>query len=124
MRPSPPPRLAAGVIAATVFGVTVTALTFHQRSYLHRSGWSSVHRSPVEWPSILALGPDGWLFSFVLVVVAVLLLFLAVELRRTIPTDRVTPWAVAIAAPATAIEGELYDEVARRRPRTRPSPAS
>jgi hypothetical protein len=52
------------VIAGTLLlAVTFFSLTVAQRRYLQSQHWSPVHRTPTEWPSLLATGPHGWLLS-------------------------------------------------------------
>lgn len=58
----------AGVGAPCLLAVVFVVLTLVQRSFLERGGWSALHRSAVEWPSVLELGPQGWVMQAALVV--------------------------------------------------------
>lgn len=49
-----------------------TGLTLGERGFLERSGWSALHRTPVEWPSLLETGPHGWLMQAALVIAGAL----------------------------------------------------
>lgn len=66
-RRSPAPVL-GGLAAPIIFVAVVLALTAAESTFLRRSGWSAVHRTKVEWPSLLALGNQGWLLTATLVV--------------------------------------------------------
>jgi hypothetical protein len=77
--PTTPRRLAAaaGFGLVTILVSVMLVLTIVQRHYLTAIGWSPVHRSPVEWPSLLATGPHGWLMSAAFTLAAALALVLA-----------------------------------------------
>lgn len=51
----------AGMISPLVFGFTITVLTFLEYDFITGIGWTPVENSNVPWPSVLALGPYGWL---------------------------------------------------------------
>lgn len=44
-----------------VFLVVLVTLTIRQRDYIEELDWSAVHRTPLQWPSLLATGSGGWL---------------------------------------------------------------
>lgn len=60
MQPSVRARSIAGGLAPALFLVVLVVLTLAEQDFLRRVGWSAVHRTPVEWPSLLALGHSGW----------------------------------------------------------------
>jgi hypothetical protein len=51
----------AGMVAPMLLAIVFVSLSLRQQSFLESSGWSAVHRTKVEWPSLLELGPQGWL---------------------------------------------------------------
>jgi Protein of unknown function (DUF998) len=57
-------RLAARLAPAGLAFVLLV-LSFTERDYLRAIGWSPVRRTRTEWPSVLALGPHGWVLTAV-----------------------------------------------------------
>jgi MFS family permease len=55
-------RLAPGGLA-----LVLLVLSFSERDYLRAIGWSPVRRTRTEWPSVLALGPHGWVLTIAFV---------------------------------------------------------
>ncbi|WP_182378688.1 DUF998 domain-containing protein [Nocardioides sp. WS12] len=51
------------MIASALLPGVMAGLTLRQRDFLDRVGWSPVGRTDTQWPSLLALGPDGWVLS-------------------------------------------------------------
>jgi hypothetical protein len=43
--------------------LVLLVLSFSERDYLRAIGWSPVRRTRTEWPSVLALGPHGWVLT-------------------------------------------------------------
>jgi Protein of unknown function (DUF998) len=64
---------------------TVILDTVWSRGFLRRAPWSPVHRSVVEWPSILLLGPHGTTLAVTFVVVAALEVLFVYTLPRVLP---------------------------------------
>lgn len=60
----------AGIIAPLLLAAVFLALTIEERSFLRSSGWSAIHRTEVEWPSVLELGAHGWVMQVALVAAA------------------------------------------------------
>jgi hypothetical protein len=60
-RPWPGPRLAAaaGLIGPGYLGGTILALTLRQGAFLRSLGWDPLRAPTLDWPSGLALSPDG-----------------------------------------------------------------
>ena len=84
------PAFLAGLAAPVLWSVGVLAATVHEHAYLDSIGWSAIHRSPVEWPSVLMIGPDGWLVSALFVACGILALVFVIALsrvaRESVPT--------------------------------------
>jgi hypothetical protein len=59
--PWPPPRLvvAAGLAGPLMLGATIVTLTLRQLEFLRTLGWDPLWAVTVDWPSGLALSPDG-----------------------------------------------------------------
>lgn len=76
-----------------MLALVMVAMTIAERRYLQAVGWSPIHRTPTEWPSILALGPRGWLLTVSFLIAGVLGAFIGVELGNVAPT-----WGLRIAA--------------------------
>lgn len=55
-------RLAARLAPASL-ALVLLVLSFSEREYLRAIGWSPVRRTRTEWPSVLALGPHGWVLT-------------------------------------------------------------
>jgi hypothetical protein len=55
-------RLAARLAPAGL-ALVLLVLSFSERDYLRAIGWSPVRRTGTEWPSVLALGPHGWVLT-------------------------------------------------------------
>jgi hypothetical protein len=104
---------AAGVVAPVLFAAVAVGLTFHERAFLDGSGWSPVHRAPVEWPSLLALGPDGWLMSATFVACGVLGLLFARAVARRLPAAVPGAALVAVVSIAVALEAFKADKPMR-----------
>jgi hypothetical protein len=65
------------VLAPALLAGAMGALTIYEAPFLREVGWSSVHRTPTEWPSLLAVGPGGWLMVLAFAIAAVLGAWLA-----------------------------------------------
>lgn len=52
-----------GVVAPLLLAVVFLALTLTQLGFLREVGWSAIRRTDVEWPSLLELGPHGWIMQ-------------------------------------------------------------
>jgi Protein of unknown function (DUF998) len=55
-------RIAARLAPAGL-ALALLVLSFSERDYLRAIGWSPVRRTRTEWPSVLALGPHGWVLT-------------------------------------------------------------
>lgn len=62
MRATGAVRLAARLAPASL-ALVLLVLSFSERDYLRAIGWSPVRRTRTEWPSVLALGPHGWVLT-------------------------------------------------------------
>lgn len=79
----------AGLIAPPLFVAATVAVTLADRRFVERSEWSAVHRSEVGWPSVVMLGPNGWVVVAALAACGVLVIAFASAL-----------WALVSGAPA------------------------
>lgn len=59
-------RVAARVAPAGL-AVVLLVLSLSERDYLADVGWAPVRRTRTEWPSVLALGPHGWVLTIAFV---------------------------------------------------------
>ena len=68
-----PLRLAGrgGVAAVVALPIVMFLLTLVEADFLRSQGWSPVGRTETQWPSLLALGPGGWLMSAAFAVSAI-----------------------------------------------------
>lgn len=64
-------RLAARLAPAGL-ALVLLVLSLSERDYLRAIGWSPVRRTRTEWPSVLALGPHGWVLTIAFVAAGVL----------------------------------------------------
>ncbi len=82
-------------VAVPPLAMLVLALMiFWQLDFLEEQGWSPVRRTPVLWPSLLALGPQGYVATAVFVLLGAAVLAFALRLLNSpTPTDR---WAGAL----------------------------
>ncbi len=53
----------AARLAPAGLALVLLILSFSERDYLRAIGWSPVRRTRTEWPSVLALGPRGWVLT-------------------------------------------------------------
>lgn len=73
--------------------LVLVALVFWQLDFLEDQGWSPVRRTEVLWPSLVALGPQGYVATAAFVLLGAAVLAFAVRLLRSpTPADR---WAGA-----------------------------
>jgi len=100
-----------GTIVPPLFTMTVVGLTIAEHSFLSKAGWSAVHRTPVEWPSLLALGPYGAVLEIAFILCGGLLgafgstVALSARSRR----PRFAGFSIATAGVALALEAFKAD---------------
>jgi hypothetical protein len=78
--PWPGPRLAAaaGLIGPLYLGGTIVTLTLRQGAFLRTLGWDPLRAPTVDWPSGLALSPEGgWMIAAFLISGGLLAVFAA-----------------------------------------------
>ena len=75
------------MIAPLLLSGTIITLTIMNAGFLRSSGWSPVHRTKVEWPSLLTLGPHGWVLVVAFVVCGLLGMGLAAAMYVIVPTQ-------------------------------------
>ncbi|NTU81906.1 MAG: DUF998 domain-containing protein [Chloroflexales bacterium] len=90
----PGPRLAAaaGLAGPLLLGGTILTLTLRQQAFLHTLGWDPLRAPTVDWPSGLALSPDGpWMVAAFVGSGALLSLF-AAGLHRHLARSGAPGW--------------------------------
>ncbi|HEX6702418.1 MAG TPA: DUF998 domain-containing protein [Gaiellaceae bacterium] len=98
-----PLAVVAGMLAPPFLAAVFIALTIDQRAFLDASGWSPVRRTPVEWPSVLLLGPHGWAEQVAFVVAAALEFIFAIALLSLAPTGTARLGALLVGVAALAL---------------------
>ncbi len=98
--PWPGPRLAvaAGLAGPLLLGGTILTLTLRQREFLRTLGWDPLRAVTVDWPSGLALSPEGqWMVAAFLGSGALLSVFGAGLQHHLAASGPTTPGARLIA---------------------------
>jgi Protein of unknown function (DUF998) len=103
---------AAGLFASALLAAVFVGLTVYQADHLRAMGWSAVHRSKVEWPSLLELGPAGWIEVVVFILIGPLGLLFALALFRSLRTKASRAGAallglMSLAVPFMAFEPDV-----------------
>lgn len=99
----PGPRLTAGVGLAgpLLLGGTILTLTLRQQAFLRSLGWDPLRAPTVDWPSGLALSPEGaWMVGAFLGSGALLGVF-AAGLQRHLASDGPTSWGPRLLGAAS-----------------------
>lgn len=65
--------LRCGIFAPWMMMGSLAAMTWHQLGFLREERWSPLHRNPIQWPSLLLLGPDGWIVGLSFVICGLLI---------------------------------------------------
>lgn len=89
----------AGALAPFVFLLAAVGISWVEEDFMGRLGWD-------EWPSGLALGPDGWLQIVNFIVLGVLLIAFALAVRAVPARNRwvrVAPVLLALAGVAAVM---------------------
>jgi hypothetical protein len=94
---------AAGLLASALLASLFAGLTVYQSQHLRAVGWSAVHRTKVEWPSLLELGPAGWIEVAAFILVGPLGLLFALALFRNLQTKAARAGAVMLGLMSLAI---------------------
>ena len=77
--------MAGGLIAPPLFVAATVIVTLVDKPFVDDSEWSAVHRSEVGWPSVVMLGPNGWLVIAALVTCGGLVIGFASALWPLVP---------------------------------------
>ena len=81
------------------------ALTFIQREFLASRHWTPVGRNPVQWPSVMLLGPAGWILGASLVIAAAVLMLAGFYLVTWQSTAvRIAGASLALVGAAVALQ--------------------
>lgn len=98
--PGPGLTIAAGVTGPLLLGGTILVLTLRQQAFLRSLGWHPLLAPTVDWPSGLALSPDGpWMIGAFLGS-GVLLGVFAAGLHRHLEADG-RPWGTGLIGAAS-----------------------
>jgi hypothetical protein len=85
--------LVGGLMAPPLFVGATVVVTLLDKPFVDESGWSAVHRSEVGWPSVVMLGPNGWLVIAALVACGLLVVGFASALWQVV--DEAAPMRIA-----------------------------
>lgn len=99
----PGPRLAAaaGMLGPLLLGGTILALTLRQGAFLRQLGWDPLRAPTLDWPSGLALSPEGgWMIAAFLGSGGLLALF-ATGLHRQLAATGAAPWGPRVLGGAS-----------------------
>jgi hypothetical protein len=73
----------AGMIGPILFAIVVTGLTIAQADFMRTLGWNPL--GPViDWPSGLAMGPNGWLMTVTFFLCGSMMAFFAYGLKLSL----------------------------------------
>lgn len=98
---SPELAVVAGVAGPLLLGGTILTLTLRQQAFLRSLGWHPLLAPTVDWPSGLALSPDGpWMIGAFLGSGALLGVF-AVGLHRHLEAVGPPPWGTRLFGAAS-----------------------
>ncbi len=76
-------RWVVSVAVPPVAAFVLVAMTVRQLDFLREQPWSPVRRTRILWPSLLAVGPQGWVVGAVFVLLGVAVLACAIGLLRS-----------------------------------------
>ena len=93
----------AGALAPPAFVLVLVPLTLASRGFLADVGWSPVERRDAMWPSILALGPHGWVMAVMFPACGIAALAFAAALPPLMPTRTARAAAALIALVGVAL---------------------
>lgn len=93
-------RLAAlaGICGPIMFGFTLATLTLVKYDFLRSLGWDPLTAPTFDWPSGLALGPYGWIMTFVFILGGALTISFAFCLFPFLPSFPVSRAACFLLA--------------------------
>jgi hypothetical protein len=113
--------VAAGVSGPLLLGGTILSLTLRQQAFLRSLGWEPLLAPTVDWPSGLALSPDGsWMVAAFLTSGALLSVF-AAGLHHHLTASGRPPWGtrlLGVAGLALALLAFKTDPTYLPTPRT------
>lgn len=119
--PSPQLAVTAGVAGPLLLGGTILVLTLRQQAFLRTLGWDSLLAPTVDWPSGLALSPEGgWMVAAFLGSGALLSVF-AAGLHHHLAAGGAPPWGtrlLGVAGLAVALLAFKADPTYLPAPRT------
>ena len=78
----------AGTVGSVLFGGVLIILTLIEYDFMRGLGWEPLGLSNTDWPSGLALGPQGYIMTAAFLINGVCVIFFAVGLLRALPSAR------------------------------------
>jgi hypothetical protein len=104
--------LIAGTTVSPLIAIVLVAVTLSERDFLKMSRWSAVHRSSMEWPSLLALGRYGAavLATFALAGLLVIVFAAALCCVAVSTGERAAGLIIVVAGIALALEAFPADD--------------
>lgn len=119
--PSPQLAVTAGIAGPLLLGGTILGLTLRQQAFMRSLGWDPLMAPTVDWPSGLALSPDGsWMVAAFLGSGALLSVFAAGLHHHLVSSGR-PPWGtrfLGVAGLALALLAFRTDPTYLPTPRT------
>ena len=76
----------SGIIGPILLGSVITILTIVERGFMTSIGWKL--GAPLDWPSGLALGPQGWIMTATFFISGLLIIVFAIGFRLGLPRIR------------------------------------
>jgi hypothetical protein len=93
----------AGALAPPAFVLVLVPLTLASRGFLADADWSAVERRDVMWPSILAVGPHGWVMAVLFPACGIAAVAFAAALPPLLPTRTARAVAPLVALIGVAL---------------------
>ena len=90
---------------APALALLLMLLTVFQRDFLKSASWTPVARNPVQWPSLMLLGPGGWLLAIAFVFAGLIIASMGVRVtRHSKGRARVAGLVLALVGVAVCLE--------------------
>ncbi len=111
---------AVGMISPLLYAASVTGLTLAQYDFMRSLGWDPLYAPTFDWPSGLALGPDGWFMTLTFMICGAGMAAFAAGVYSSLQTQRGKTGAGLLMAAGIAIMGLAFttDPTLRSTPAT------
>ena len=86
----------AGTVGPVLFGAVLVILTLIEYDFMRSLGWEPLGLSNTDWPSGLALGPQGYIVTAAFLTNGLFVIFFAVGLLQALPFTRTSRAASAL----------------------------